>query len=78
MEEKERKKLNVAVITDSTEYGNAAVRYGVLLAQIFNGELMVFSNFRLKKREFKREKGIINPHLCISKQLNTLNLTFCF
>lgn len=56
MEEKERKKLNVAVITDSTEYGNAAVRYGVLLAQIFNGELMVFSNFRLKKREFKREK----------------------
>lgn len=55
MEEKEKKKLNVAVIADCTDYGKTAIRYGVLLSRIFKGEVIVFPNFRLKKREFKKE-----------------------
>lgn len=49
----EKKKLNVAAITDFSEHGTNAVRHGLLLAKIFGGELMIFSNFRVKKREFK-------------------------
>jgi hypothetical protein len=42
----EKKKLNVIAITDFTRYGDVAVRFGAVLAKIFQSSLTIISNFK--------------------------------
>ncbi|MCQ2285353.1 MAG: universal stress protein [Bacteroidales bacterium] len=58
--EENKKKLNVIALSDSTCFGEAAVRYGALLADIFQGQLIIISNFRLRKREFGKDFSSIS------------------
>lgn len=45
MKMEEKKSLNIIAITDNTPYGDAAVRYGGVLAAIFKASLTIIANF---------------------------------
>lgn len=47
------KKLNIIAIADDSEYGNAAVRYGMKLAEIFRASLSIITKFGFTLEEPK-------------------------
>ena len=61
----ESKKLNVIVITDFTDFGDAAVRYGSVVAAIFNASLTIVGNYIPHKKFInhkKRTSETLSPH----------------
>ena len=52
----EKKKLNIIAITDYSPYGDAAVRYGSVLAAIFKASLTIITDFSFFPKNFKEIK----------------------
>lgn len=52
----EKKKLNIIAITDYSSYGDAAVRYGGVLAGIFKASLTIISDFSFYPKSFQELK----------------------
>ncbi|MDR1757735.1 MAG: universal stress protein [Bacteroidales bacterium] len=56
-EDKSSEKLNIIALTDFSAYGDAAVRYGGVLAGIFKASLTVISNFSFQPQNLKEWKA---------------------
>lgn len=68
MEKEEKKKLNIIVLADDSDYGTSALRYGGILAAIFQASLTIVSDFSFSNISSKTNHKLNDEQLKLSQQ----------